>query len=128
MDKSKIANISEMGNQSETDWTLGLGCSCKIYMGYFWPFSVQGHFWGHSVHLSQMACNSKMAGHRLKRSEIRDLEVILASICGTFDLSVFKFWGVTGLFSLLLITVNVRAPTPTPHSLTMQPDEFVEKS
>ncbi len=48
-----------------------------IYMGYLWPFSVEGHLGVIRCTCLKVACNSKMAGHRAKRSEIWDLRVLV---------------------------------------------------
>ncbi len=51
---------------------LALGDMSNTIMGYLWPCSLQGHFRLLQCTYLQMACNSKAAGHRSKRTGIWD--------------------------------------------------------
>ncbi len=60
-------------------------------MEYIWPFTVQPH-----LGVIRWTC-LKMAGDRVKRSEIFDVGVLVTYIWGTFDLLVFRV--ILGPFS-----------------------------
>ena len=69
----------------------GGGGSCHMYMGYLWPFSVQGHFDVIRCTCLKIACNSKMA----VRSDINDIsDINWDSLKG-----VTCIWGTVDLFS-----------------------------
>ncbi len=63
--------------------------SCAMFMGYLWPFSVQGGFEVIRCTCLKIPCNLKMAGYRVNGLKF-GTQVDLVSIWGTFDLLVFK--------------------------------------
>ncbi len=85
----------------ERNWVkLGVRGSCHMYMGHLWPFSVLGHLGFIQCSCLKMACNSKIAGCRMKRSEIWESWVVVVCIWGTFDLLVLKV--ILGSFGALV--------------------------
>ena len=65
-----------------------------------WPCGVQGQFGVIQCTCLKMACISKRAGHRAKRSEIWDSWTIVINIWGTFELVGFKV--ILGSFGALV--------------------------
>ncbi len=66
------------------------GGSCGMYIGYSWPFIIQGYFGVIWCTCLKMVCNSKTASHRAKWSEIWESWVVVTCIWGSFNLLAFN--------------------------------------
>ena len=86
----------KMAGHRVKQWNMGVKSSCSMCIGYLWPFIVQSNFCIIQCTCVKMACNSKTASSKTKRSEVWEVWLLNPAHALHGGVSYFAFVCVCG--------------------------------